>query len=50
MEQTDINIHPEAAKRFDERTQEILLGVQALQHVRDPNAQTPEYGERQLVV
>jgi hypothetical protein len=42
MEKTDLNIHPEAAKRFDERTQEILLGVQALQHVRDPNAQTPD--------
>lgn len=42
MENPDVSIHPEAAKQVDERTEHILLSVQALHPVRDPNIQIPD--------
>lgn len=39
MDKPELSLHPEAAKRFDERTQEILTTVQGLRPVPNPGAQ-----------
>ena len=42
MESPALAFHPEAAKRLDERAQQIPGTVQCLRSVRNPNAQTPD--------
>ena len=41
-DKAELTFHPEAAKRFDERTQEILLSIQTLRIVPNPAAQPPD--------
>jgi len=38
----ELSFHPKAAKRFDERAQEIPGTVQCLRTIRDPTAQAPD--------
>ena len=38
MDKAELTFHPEAAKRFDERTQEILLSIQKRRMVPNPGA------------
>ena len=42
MDLPELTFHPEAAKRLDERAQEIPQTVQGLQAVRDLNSQAPD--------
>jgi hypothetical protein len=42
VDSPELSFHPEAAKRFDERTRDILTTVQGLRPVPDPTAQTPD--------
>jgi hypothetical protein len=42
VDSPELSFHSEAAKRFDERTRDILATVQGLRPVPNPTAQTPD--------
>jgi len=42
VKKNELGFHPEAAKKFNERTKDILTSVQCLRTANSPEVQTPD--------